>query len=141
VGADERFMELYDASRETDFQRMMTEVLYQYEWTDYEDFMQKYGPRTNADAWSKIQSLAQYFEGIGVMVQTASIDLDQVSRLLSNQIIPVWDKLDEVIIEQRRRDLNPTIYQAFESLYYAIKNYQQTGPSQPEEVQTHKFDD
>jgi hypothetical protein len=47
VGVDERFMELYDASREPEFQRMIAEVLYQYKWTDYNDFITKYGPETN----------------------------------------------------------------------------------------------
>jgi hypothetical protein len=62
-------MELYDASRETGFQRTLAEVLYQYEWTDYEDFQAKYGPRSNVDASAKIQSLTTYFEGIGVLVE------------------------------------------------------------------------
>ena len=50
AAVNERFMELYDASRETTFQENMAEVLYQYKWTDYEDFLSKYGPETNVRA-------------------------------------------------------------------------------------------
>jgi hypothetical protein len=74
------------------------------------------------------------------MVQTESVDLEQVYRLLSNQIIHVWEKLDEVIIEQRRRELNPTIYQDFETLYYAIKKQQQRRPETTDDVRVHKFE-
>jgi hypothetical protein len=140
AAVDERFMELYDASRETEFQRTQAEVLYQYEWTDYDDFLAKYGPRSNVDAWAKIQSTAQYYEGIGVLVRTDSVSLDQVYQLLGTQIVDVWEKLGEIILERRKRELNQQIFSAFESLYYAIKNYQQQRPSPKDDVRVHKFE-
>ena len=115
AAVDERFMELYDASRETTFQENMAEVLYQYEWIDYDNFLEKYGPKTNVTSWAKIQSLAQYFEGIGVMLQSNSVEIDQVYRLLSTKIIRCWEKLQSVILEQRQRELDPRIYSSFES--------------------------
>jgi hypothetical protein len=138
---DERFMNLYDASRETTFQENMAEVLYQYKWTDYEDFVSKYGPETNVRAWAKIQSLAQYFEGIGVFVDEGSIDISRVSRLFGNQVISVWEKLKNVITGQREREMNPSIYSSFERLYYAIKTFQQQGPQPKDDVKPHKFED
>ena len=92
-------------------------------------------------AWAKIQSLAQYFEGIGVMVRTDSVSLDQVHQLLANPIMDVWEKLDDVILERRKRESNPMIYRAFETLYYAIKNYQQQGPPQKDDVRVNRFED
>ena len=133
-------MELYNASRETQFQQTMAEVLYQYEWFDYDDFQQKYGPKTNVAAWAKIQSVAQYFEGIGVFVEEGSVEIGRVHRLLSTQIIRCWEKLEPVIYEQRKRELDPNIYNSFETLYYAIKTYQQQGPPQPDDVRVHKFE-
>jgi hypothetical protein len=141
AAVDERFMELYDASRETEFQRTMAEVLYQYEWSDYDDFLHKYGPKTNVDAWAKIQSVTQYFEGIGVMVRTDSVSLNQVHQLLANPIMDVWEKLDDVILERRKRESNPTIYRAFEDLYYAMKNYQPQGTSKQDDTRIHRFED
>ena len=134
-------MELYDASRETAFQANMAEVLYQYEWTGYDDFQAKYGPRTNVEAWAKIQSLAQYFEGIGVLIEEESVDIGRVHRLVSTQIIRCWEKLESIIMEQRKRELDPNIYNSFEQLYYAIKKYQQEGPPPQDDVRTHTFED
>jgi hypothetical protein len=91
-------------------------------------------------AWAKIQSLAQYFEGIGVMLQSNSVEIDQVYRLLSTPIIRCWEKLSPVIMEQRQRELDPNIFDSFEQLYYAIKRHQQGGPSGQDTVKTHKFD-
>jgi hypothetical protein len=141
AAVDEHFMSLYDASRETTFQENMAEVLYQYEWTDYDNFLEKYGPRTNVAAWAKIQSLAQYFEGIGVMLQSNSVEIDQVYRLLSTQIIRCWEKLQSVILEQRQRELDPRIYSSFESLYYAIKKYEQAPAKPSDDMKTHRFED
>ena len=134
-------MELYDASRETEFQENMAEVLYQFKWTDYEDFLSKYGPEMNVRAWAKIQSLAQYFEGIGVFIEEESVSIGRVHRLLSTQIIRCWEKLESVIMEQRRRELHPNIYNSFEQLYYTIKRYQQQGPPPKDDVRVHKFED
>jgi hypothetical protein len=138
---DERFMDLYDASRETEFQQNMGEVLYRYQWTDYEDFVSKYSAEANLEAWAKVQSLAQYFESVGVFVNEGSIDIGRVSQLLGNQIISVWEKLKDVIIGQREREMNPSIYSSFERLYYAIKTFQQQGPTTKNDVRSHKFDD
>ena len=141
AAVDERFMDLYDASRETEFQENLAEVLYQYKWTDYEDFLAKYGPETNVRAWAKIQSLAQYFEGIGVMLQSNSVEIDQVYRLLSTQIIRCWEKLQSMILEQRQQELDSRIYSSFETLYYAIKKYEQAPQKAPDDVKTHRFED
>jgi hypothetical protein len=103
--------------------------------------MQKYGPRTNVDAWAKIQSVAQYFEGIGVFIEEGSVEIGRVHRLLSTQILRCWEKLEPVIYEQRKRELDLNIYNSFESLYFAIKQYQQEGPLPTDDVKTHKFED
>lgn len=59
--------------------------------------------------------------------------------MLSNQIIEVWEKLYDVILEQRKRGLNPNIYGAFKTLYYAIKNYEQDKSTQQDYRLVHKF--
>jgi hypothetical protein len=46
-----------------------------------------------------------------------------------------------MILERRKRQMNPAIYSAFESLYYAIKTYQQQGPPQQDDVRVHKFEE
>jgi hypothetical protein len=68
------------------------------------------------------------------------VSLDQVHQLLSVQIVDVWDKLGVMILERRKRQMNPAIYSAFESLYYAIKTYKQGKPQQ-DTVRVHKFED
>jgi hypothetical protein len=99
------------------------------------------GRARNVTAWAKIQSLAQYFEGIGVMLQSNSVEIDQVYRLLSTQIIRCWEKLQSVILEQRQRELDPRIYSSFESLYYAIKKYEQAPSKTSDDARIHRFED
>ena len=61
--------------------------LQNWEWDDYEDFMSKYGPDTNLESWSKLISVGQYFEDIGVLVKRGLIDPALVDDLLSGPVL------------------------------------------------------
>ena len=75
-----------------------------------------------------------------MFVDEGSIDIGRVMRLIGNQAVSVWEKLKDVIMGQRQRELNPSIYGSFERLYYAIKKYQQDGPPQQDDGLVHKFE-
>ena len=44
-------------------------------------------------------------------------------------------------MEQRRRELDPNIYNSFEQLYYQIKRYQKAPSDTPGDVRVHRFED
>jgi len=51
------FMELYNRYSTKEFRQQALTVRNIYSWTDYEDFMSKYGLENNPDAYSNISSL------------------------------------------------------------------------------------
>jgi hypothetical protein len=75
------------------------------------------------------------------MLQSNSVEIDQVYRLLSTQIIRCWEKLQSVILEQREHELDPRIYSSYETLYYASKQYKDTPQKASEDVKTRRFED
>jgi len=76
----------------------------------------------NPDVWIPIQTLAQYFEGISILVQKKLIDVDMVERLLSGRIIWYWDSTGPFIEYVRERIGDPTMYRELELLANEMKN-------------------
>jgi len=114
------FMQLYDRWLEVEFKQLQREVS-EMSWVDYDDFLRKYGPQSNPEAYDKIRSLGAYYEGIGVLVNRKLIEPSMVDDLMSNSIISHWEQLESVIKEERR-DLNyPQAAEWFEYLYYVIR--------------------
>lgn len=74
------------------------------------------------DVWIPIQTLAQYFEGISILVQKKLIDIDMVERLLSGRIVWYWDSTEPFIKYVRERIDDPTMYREIEILADEMKN-------------------
>jgi len=74
------------------------------------------------DVWIPIQTLAQYFEGISILVQKKLIDVDTVERLLSGRIIWYWDSTEPFIKYVRERVGDPTMYRELDILANEMKN-------------------
>jgi len=79
------WMQLYSLYINQQVLEMSLEVLTQWEWTDLDDFEGKYGPKTNAKAYSMWLALSNYFEGIGMLVKKGLIDVDMVDDVNRNK--------------------------------------------------------
>ncbi len=87
-----------------------------YEWNDYEDFQEKYGPQNNPKAWSEVVSLMSFLNGIGVLVALDRIDIELLGMLLGNMPVDVWNKLESNLLEYRKVIGNPYAWGYFEYL-------------------------
>jgi hypothetical protein len=75
----------------------------------------------NPEVWIPIQTLAQYFEGISILVQKKLLDIDTVERLLSGRLIWYWDSTETFIKRVRERIHDPTMYKDLEILANEMK--------------------
>lgn len=114
------FMQIYGVFRTEEFQDNFTEIL-SWKWNDYDDFLEKYGPTTNPNAWRSLGSVAGYFEGIGLMVNKKLIDISLVENLMSTHIIFFWEKIRPLSADMRRRLNRPQLDVWKEYLYDEIK--------------------
>ena len=114
------FMQIYGVFRTEEFQDNITGIM-SWKWNDYDDFLEKYGPNTNPNAWRALGSIAGYFEGIGLMVNKKLIDISLVENLMSTHIIYFWEKISPLSIELRRDFNRPQIDVWKEYLYNEIK--------------------
>lgn len=113
------FMQIYTIFHQTEFFENFTEII-GWKWKDYDDFMEKYGPRSNQKAFDKLGSIGAFFEGIGVLVHRGLIDASLVGQLMSRHIIMFWEKISPISLEMRRR-LQMPVDVWLEYLYNEIK--------------------
>jgi hypothetical protein len=91
-----------------------------WEWKDYDDFMTKYGPKTNPDAWFKRGMLGNFFEGLGVFVKRGLIDVELIDDLMSGYVIGHWRKMEPIYREYRRIQKSPMTGENVEYLYNEV---------------------
>lgn len=113
------FMNLYTQVRSKEFVRD-TRELSSWQWNDFNDFRTKYGSRADKEANTLFHSTANFFDGIGVLVERNELDPKLVEELMSSWIIWFWEKFGEVI-EEYRKVSYPQYLEKVEVLYNKIK--------------------
>ena len=115
------FVDLYNQLTSREFQTMYSDIVYKFQWDDYEDWLSKYGPDTNPEAWASFNSVGSFFDGIGVLIHRKLIDIQLVDDLMSSGVIWLWEKTEPIIKERRLRRKRPQIWEWLEYLYYRIR--------------------
>jgi hypothetical protein len=115
------FMPIYSRFQEKDFMRQFSDITNIWDWTDFDDFSEKYGPNTNPEAYSSWLMVLTYFEGVGVLVKRKLIDPYLVDDLMSGLIIRLWEKSKSYIIGVRKLRKWPQFAEYVEYLYNEIK--------------------
>ena len=96
------FMQIFTHQYDID-QRRSLHLLNTLEYEDYDDYISKYGPDNNPDAYFRIGSLGTYFEGVGVLVKRKLVDPTIVDDLMSGRIIDFWEKQRSFALAYRER--------------------------------------
>ena len=86
-------------------------------WTDYDDFIKKYGAANNPEAYTLFQELATWYEGIGVLIKRNLIDPAFVDDLMSGDTLWGWETFGSLVRERRVRNNIPFYYEFWEYLY------------------------
>ena len=116
------FMQIFDRLNDKESRKQLGEFLWVWEWRDFDDFWDKYGPERNIDDWASFNSFNVYYEGIGVMIKRGLIDPTFVDDIMSGEILRVWEKFEPIAIEWRIRQNWPQAFEWNEYLYNVIKS-------------------
>ena len=126
------FMDLYKTYQSLEFVKTRRELI-TLEWTDFDDFWEKYGGDSDSDVWIKWQSQAAFYNGVGVLVKKGLIDISLVDELFSNVLHRMWNHMGPVIIEWRDTRKYTEIrthelFHGFDYLYNAHLEYIKENP-------------
>jgi hypothetical protein len=114
------FMYLYDKFCSESFRRSYYEIM-SWEWTDFDDYSNKYGPYTNPEKNYIRGNVGSFFEGLGVLVKNKQISPELVDDLMSQHIITYWEKFGPILIEARTVRNYPHAAEWVEYLYNQVK--------------------
>jgi len=110
------FMNLYQIITTVDFNKNYQEML-GAEWTDYEDYLEKYGPIKNPEAAAKRFSTWQVYNGIGFLVMENHVGIEKVELLFGGSgPVMLWKKWEPIILDLRKRIDSPMFMRGFEFL-------------------------
>jgi len=118
------FMQIFEQFHEPEFYNKLADFL-TWDWKDYGDYMKKYGPEKNPEAWHSSGSVAAFFEGIGVLIYQNLIDVELVGELMSRHVIRFWEKMEPISKEMRRRLNLSRVDEKIEYLYDEMKKREQ----------------
>jgi hypothetical protein len=74
--------------------------------------------------YSDVQSLANFFEGIGVLVQRGLINVDLVEDLIANRIIWWWEFFEPINKGGKEELGDPKLHDHTRLLYHEMKHRQ-----------------
>jgi len=88
------FMNLYQVYRSKEFRTIYNRILFEWEWTDYEEYWSKYGS-SNLEDFTDSSTVVAYFEGIGYLVKSGELGIDSVYGLLGRPILNMYEKFEK----------------------------------------------
>ena len=118
-------MPIYSRFYEKDFTKHYTDIMYNWEWTDYNDFLEKYGWATNLEAYASWMTVMTYFHCVGTLLKRKRIDPTLVDDLIQTTTVLFWEKIESIVKELRKRLNFPRAYWAVEYLYDEMKRMEQ----------------
>ena len=109
-------MQLFEGYRQKSTWREGFELI-QMEWTDNEDFFNKYDSSINLDNYEKRYSLWSFFDGIGMLMKKGLVDKEMIYYLMGGyNAYWQWNKFGDIIKESRVRMKTPDHFVMFEYL-------------------------
>lgn len=114
------FMGVYQTYVTKELHRDIEAVL-NAQFVDFEDWISKYGPKSNPDGHAKFDSVISYMEGLGCLVKRGLIDPTYVVELLGLEVLYTHQKYRHVM--EGLRKANPTLYSDFDALYESVRKY------------------
>jgi hypothetical protein len=116
------FMDIYKIHESPEFQTIWWEIIGNWEWTDLDDFLKKYGPYSgNSVPYGKLMSLFSHYEGMSVMMRRGLLSPDLVYEFKYDSIIMFWDKFSPIVQGWRKRYNAPQMFESIEWLYSEMK--------------------
>jgi len=107
-----------------EFQEAWVETL-RMEFTDYEDYLRKYGAASGKPVYASVNMVGNFFEGLGILLRRKLIDIALVDDLFSSDVIITWHKMKPIIEGWRKQFNRPQMSEWFEYLYNEMQKREQ----------------
>jgi len=107
---------LYDYMTMERFERAISEVLWGWEWSGWDDYWEKYGPLQNPEANVTRRLARSYYVSLANMVRDGLVDLETIYWFNPTGVTRYWEKIGPIAREFRRRNDYPGYLESVEYL-------------------------
>ena len=115
------FMGVFQHYFDREWVRQQQEIFWQFEDYDtVDEFLEKYGPETNMEAFVTFVTRNNFYEGLGVLLKRGLIDASLIDDMLSSPIQFFWERRVQPIAGEFRERFNPAAFEWMEYLYNQI---------------------
>ena len=112
------FMQIYSSFHDKETPKTLGKFLQQDKYKEFDFFNYN---EEQGELYAEFYSLANYFEGIGVLVKRKLVDPSIVVELMSGASMRIWEQYGPNIIKSRQKYNYPQLYEYIEYLYDTIK--------------------
>jgi hypothetical protein len=98
------------------FSRAVSDILWRWQWTDYDDYWSKYSPQSNPEANVTRRLARDYYVGLASLVRSGAASVEMVYELNPSGVTRYWEKMVPIAREFRRRNEYPDYLEPVEYL-------------------------
>ncbi len=109
-------MQLYQMMTNKEYLKDFNEIQSDWSWTDYEDFMKRYGP-TNPEMWMKFATVGVAWEQIGILMKHGTFDPEMLYDQWGGFFRRFWEKIEPIVIGYNLEN-GGGFFEYAEDLYY-----------------------
>lgn len=109
----------------------LTEILWVWEWEDFDEYWGKYSPRNNPVANNTRRIARNYYIALASMVRKGDLDIGLLYELNPSGVTRYWEKIGPIAYEFRKRNNYPDYLEPVEYLANMIKDYRDRRGIQP----------
>ena len=119
------------------FSRAVSDILWRWQWTDYDDYWSKYSPLKDPEANVTRRLARDYYVGLASLVRSGAASIEQIYELNPTGVTRYWEKMGPIAREFRRRNDYPDYLEPVEYLADEIERLRERrGLSAPKQLQS-----
>lgn len=116
-----------------EFLEEVSEVLMEWSWDNYEQFIAKYGPQTSLKYWAKFIRIASFFDSMGKLLENKITDAKLIPEALAVTAIAWWEKIESIQEDIANRWQYSKSFNSSKFLYTILKRIGYHSPVQREQ--------
>jgi len=109
-------IQLYEYMTEERFERAISEILWGWEWSGWDDYWEKYSPLKDPEANVTRRIARSYYVSLANLVRDGLVDLETIYELNPTGVTRYWEKIEPIAREFRRRNDYPGYLEPVEYL-------------------------
>ncbi len=108
-----------------EFLEDMFEVVGDWSWSNYEQFMTKYGPTASTKNWAKFIHVSSFFDSMGKLLEDKITDAELIPEAMAVMAMAWWEKIEPIQADIAKRwrysgslDSSKFLYETLKKLGY-----------------------